>query len=523
MKRILSLFALLLATLAVAEDDTVVISPQSIVVNPTPEFDVDVWVDKDRSGDGTPSYDIGSNIRIGVQVSEDSYVYLFNINSQGEVTQIIPNRIDQAGENNFLRAGETKTFPPEGARYNFEVHGPRGLDKVIAVASREPLDTDQLAQFEEANDFATAQFQQEEQFAETLSIVVRPLPPEDWVSDTALFYVGERPARPRYGTIAIDSSPQGARAFVDGRYVGRTPVRFGAREGEQRVRIERSGYRSFETTVNVQGGETTRVNATLSQREQRGTLLVQGNVGGARVFINGESVGRLQSGSGELRVSDLPTGEHRLRVSASDYYDVERTFTIRANETTRVNATLSRREQRGTLLVVGNVGGARVFIDGDSVGRLASGSGELRVSDLPTGEHRLRVSAPDFYDVERTFTIRSGETTRLNVSQERVEPEPEPDDDIWFAPLQLRGYPDAPIRRMSVESDELEVEFETDDDLDTVYAFFHELLRDWRQVELEYRPNRVNAEYQQGDLEVEFELNRRGASGRYRLKIELDD
>lgn len=444
MKRILSLFALLLATLAVAEDDTVVISPQSIVVNPTPEFDVDVWVDKDRSGDGTPSYDIGSNIRIGVQVSEDSYVYLFNINSQGEVTQIIPNRIDQAGENNFLRAGETKTFPPEGARYNFEVHGPRGLDKVIAVASREPLDTDQLAQFEEANDFATAQFQQEEQFAETLSIVVRPLPPEDWVSDTALFYVGERPARPRYGTIAIDSSPQGARAFVDGRYVGRTPVRFGAREGEQRVRIERSGYRSFETTVNVQGGETTRVNATLSQREQRGTLLVQGNVGGARVFINGESVGRLQSGSGELRVSDLPTGEHRLRVSASDYYDVERTFTIRANE-----------------------------------------------------------------------------TTRLEVRLEQVEPEPA--EEIWFEPLRIRAYPGATVRQLSVKSDELDVEFETNDDLDSVYEFFHAHFSGWNRVELRYRPNRVDAEYHQGGQEVELELRRRGRSGRYSLKLELDD
>jgi hypothetical protein len=61
MKRLLGL-ALLLLSLASAQ--RIVVSPQAIVVNPRPGFDVQVWLDRDTSGNSTPVYDIGEEIRI---------------------------------------------------------------------------------------------------------------------------------------------------------------------------------------------------------------------------------------------------------------------------------------------------------------------------------------------------------------------------------------------------------------------------------------------------------------------------
>ena len=242
-----------------------VISPQSIVVNPKPAFDVSVFVDKDTSGESSPSYDIGEDIRIGVEVGEAAYVYLFNVRSSIEIVQILPNNYDEAGQDNYVEAGQTRYFPEDDAPYTFSVDGPEGLDKVIAVASKEPLDTSQLADFTDDPNFASSE-QGEEGFAQGLSIVVTPKPQDSWVTDTALFYVGTSRGRtPAYGTLEITSDPTGADAYVDDQFVGTTPVRFGTRSGSHRVRLELDNYRSYSETVTVESGETLPVEARLSR------------------------------------------------------------------------------------------------------------------------------------------------------------------------------------------------------------------------------------------------------------------
>lgn len=338
MKKLVSLLIFALVSLTLAQDDSVVISPQSIVVNPIPSFEVETWVDKDTSGSGYPSYTIGESIRIGVRVSEDAYVYLFNVRSNGEVTQILPNRLDDSGRSNRLSAGQTRYFPPQGAHYTFDIAGPAGLDKVIAVASKEPLDTSILARFDSEGDFASSQTS-EDSFAQTLSIVVTPIDQADWVTDTALFNVvrsGQAAPAPSFGTLVIRSEPSGARAFVDGRYVGRTPVRYGTRRGEHTIRVELEGYGTFESGVSLQGGGTTEVTASLRQTQRYGSLFVRANVGGADVYIDGSRVGAIGNGTGEFRMDGLTPGGHTLRVSAPGFSTVERPFEVRVGETVRL-------------------------------------------------------------------------------------------------------------------------------------------------------------------------------------------
>ena len=182
---IILLFSLYATVLA----QTVTIDPQSIVINPIPSFGVEVFVDRDPSGNSVPTYNIGEQISIGVRVSEASYVYLFDIKQNGQVNQLLPNRFDDNGKNNYLQAGETKYFPPRNARYTFDIDGPNGLEKVIVVSSRTPLDTRQLADFTSDPNFASSSIGQDG-FAQTFSIVITPIPQNDWVTDTALFNVG---------------------------------------------------------------------------------------------------------------------------------------------------------------------------------------------------------------------------------------------------------------------------------------------------------------------------------------------
>src|SRR5690554_8213664 len=87
LKRLLGL-ALLLTSAASGQ---IVVSPQAIVVNPRPSFGVDVWLDRDPTGEGASSYQVGEEVRISELHAEDSHVYDFDVKLHGEITQIFPN------------------------------------------------------------------------------------------------------------------------------------------------------------------------------------------------------------------------------------------------------------------------------------------------------------------------------------------------------------------------------------------------------------------------------------------------
>jgi Domain of unknown function (DUF4384) len=198
-KNITALSTLALSTLALSSAfATPQISPQSIIVNPVPAS-LSVNVSVDRTG-SNPVYNIGDSIRVNVQVSDDAYVYLFSVHADGQIDQILPNRL--SGGSQFLRANETRSFPPAGGAYTLSVDGPSGQDKVLAVASKRQLDTSEIASFRGNQPFATSSIQGQDNLARALSIVVQPVPASDWVTDIAYFQV-----QPRYANATPAPAP----------------------------------------------------------------------------------------------------------------------------------------------------------------------------------------------------------------------------------------------------------------------------------------------------------------------------
>ncbi len=341
MKRILApLFALLLLALVVsAHAQGVRFEPRAIVVNPAPSFGVSVSLDK--SGN-VPSYAVGERISISVRSDRDAYVYLYSLQPDGSVTQILPNRFD---DDNYLRGGETRTYPPRDAGYVFNVEAPTGLSRVVAVASLRPLDTRQLARFESGAAFATSDLGQAG-FQSAFRIVVEPIPNSSWVTSTAYYDVvrgGGGGNVPAEATLAIDSDPRGADVYLDGRFVGTTPLRVGAQPGRRSLRIEARDYYAFETTLQLSPGESRRVDARLEAIPRTGTLVVRANVGGAQLFLDGRSVGTIPSGSGILRLPQLDVGEVELTLVAPGYETVVTRVDVRAGEVRDVRLEQRRR------------------------------------------------------------------------------------------------------------------------------------------------------------------------------------
>ncbi len=404
----------LIGLLPVVQAQGAVLSPEAIVVNPVPAYEVQVST-QDLDGNTKTNFAVGEAIRVSVRVTEDAYVYLFDVRSDGSINQILPNRYDANGQNNFVRADETKYFPPEGAQYNFTAAAPAGVDKVIAVASQTPLDTSTLATFQQDPNFASSNLG-EQDFAEGLSVIVRPLPQNDWVTDTVLVYVGgaEAPAQTQQvGTITVTSDPVGARVLIDDLAVGTTPLRYSVLSGTHRVRVEAEGYSTFETNLDVVAGETRGVQTTL-QAEQPAQPLGQAGFdstpSGAEVYVDGQLVGTTP-----MTNVRLTAGEHQARFVLDSVGEDTITFTVRAGSYQNVSGVLQA--QQGTLELTGNVGGANVFIDGSRAGTIPNGSGRLSFDNLSPGKHEITVTAPGYSTFVGEFEILAGQATSLTVSQ----------------------------------------------------------------------------------------------------------
>ncbi|MFC3717786.1 DUF4384 domain-containing protein, partial [Deinococcus metalli] len=235
------------------------ISAQSIIVNPTtPDLSVSVRVDKDTSGQQNPAYKVGEAISISTTVNRDAYVYLFNVNPDGTVDQILPNRLSSE---NLVKANTTKTFPAEGDSFKYTVAGPIGQNKVLALASLTPLNLDQISSFKTQQDqFATVNAKTQAGLAQALSIVVSPIPQNSWVSDTS-FYTVAAVNPVATGSLFVGTNVANATVVLNGQRLGGANVTYSnLRAGTFPVRVQAPGFRDYTTTVSIRGGATTNLN-----------------------------------------------------------------------------------------------------------------------------------------------------------------------------------------------------------------------------------------------------------------------
>ncbi|WP_461864918.1 protein kinase domain-containing protein, partial [Thermococcus sp.] len=69
---------------------------------------------------------------------------------------------------------------------------------------------------------------------------------------------------PAFGYLSVDSTPQGAKVYIDDSYAGDTPLKdYKLSTGEHTVKVVRDGYEEFTKTVTVNPGEKASVTASL--------------------------------------------------------------------------------------------------------------------------------------------------------------------------------------------------------------------------------------------------------------------
>ncbi len=212
--------------------------PKGIIPTP-PEsaLEVSVWVDRGV-------YSVGDSITIRYSVNEACYVYICDIQSDGQWAPAFPNSFP-GGSDNYVTAGE-HTVPG-----TWSVSPPLGTEYLQIIATRSPVDPFSLTTGDAAALLTQIQTQ-----------ILDVLPAADcaWNFTSFEIVAGSSTA---YGRLNISSTPPGASIYVDNIYVGFAPRTTYARPGNRDVTISLAGYQTKLYRIYVIGGFTRTISATL--------------------------------------------------------------------------------------------------------------------------------------------------------------------------------------------------------------------------------------------------------------------
>ncbi len=209
----------------------------------------------------------------------------------------------------------------------------------------------------------------------------------------------------QYGTLKVESSPSGAKVYVDGRYKGVTPTSISnVSVGTHKVKVVKSGYQTWIEDVYVGPNSIARVYAALVPNPV-GTITVNTVPSGASVYLDG-----ILRGQTPVTFTASP-GSHTLKLSLSGYKTKSITFTLHSGERRTFNYTLQRIVQYGSLKVNSNPRRAKVYIDGSY-----KGTTPLSISSIRAGTHEVKVKMSGYEEWVENVYIEPNQRTEIYAS-----------------------------------------------------------------------------------------------------------
>ena len=136
------------------------------------------------------------------------------------------------------------------------------------------------------------------------------------------------------GELYVKVRPFGSEILVDGKGLGKSPLKVKVNTGRRTLEVRREGYRKLSRTVKVGFGITTEVSDRLTAIP-RGTLVVSSTPSGAEIFIGKRSVGKTP------RAIRLYEGEYTVRFGKPGYKPTSRKVLVRGDRKSTVVAVLA--------------------------------------------------------------------------------------------------------------------------------------------------------------------------------------
>lgn len=208
---------------------------------------------------------------------------------------------------------------------------------------------------------------------------------------------------PMKENVQIRSLPS-ASVYLDGRFLGKTPLINKIEVGTHQIEYRLDGYQTLSKTIRVQPFVTNSISERLEKLTQ---LSISSSPTGAEVYLDKKLLGQTP-----LTVSTTPGG-HRLEVKYPDYHDYQMQIVAKPNIENPISVQLKPLIQ---LIISYSPPSASVKVDGQTVVWGASGipldkqqQTQSFSRKLEMGDHRIEISHPKAVKtIKDTVSIREG-------------------------------------------------------------------------------------------------------------------
>ncbi len=453
---------LVILTLIIAAVSFADMQLKNIIIVPKPgELEVKVWLNKPEGA----VYQVNEPLNIFFKANKSCYVLIYDIRTDGKITLLFPNKYDS---NNYIAPNVTYKLPISNL-YSFKVTPPEGKEYIQIIASTNFLPIiQQLKNLGISQSFPILS----EDAESYVQKQIMPYLTGEWASDITYFYVGKAaktgiaqlesnpsgayvyvdgkyigttPARveldegQHFATfywqnqvttetffitagrtvvvsvnfikktmLDVRTNPSDAQIFLDGNYIGVSPVQIEVQPGQHTVLATKAGYSPAQQSFTVASGETRTINLDLSP--ERATLNIFSVPSGASIYVNNQYRGTTQPSGLSL---DVSPGTYTITAKLSNYQDSTTTITVGPGEVRRVDLTLVPVITKGTLNIFTNPAGAAIYVDGNYIGTARSGGIAVQVDP---GMHTIIAQLTDYQDTTVNVNVSSGETKRVDIT-----------------------------------------------------------------------------------------------------------
>jgi uncharacterized protein (TIGR02145 family) len=211
----------------------------------------------------------------------------------------------------------------------------------------------------------------------------------------------DKKLRPNFGYINISSSPeQGAKAFVDGEYIGVTPIKTDKiKSGEHKVMVMKDMYKMTEKSFTVTDGQTTNATLNMSANFVNVTITTDSQ---SDIYVDEEYKGK---GKWTGRLSD---GAHIFEAKKTNHRASKKSLDLVLGETKTITLDAPT-PIYGEIDINTTPMGATIYIDGKNYGETPN-----YISDILIGEHELKLTKQGCAEIKKTIIIKEGETLKIN-------------------------------------------------------------------------------------------------------------
>lgn len=339
--------------------------PKGIIVEPPETTNLSVKLSSSRT-----KYPPEGELELVVDLNKKAYLYLYSLDSAGNVQLLFPNKYDQ---DNLLDGGSYE-LPREG--YSYMLEDSQGTEYLQVIASTVPISnfSSISKQDYEKNPFPLLSTEPQKFKNETLTNIENKAGSTEWSTDWTSFQV-----TPYISTLNITTQPPGADIYVGDNYRGKTPGNIPVKPGDVDLKLKLGGFETWDSTVRVDSYGRKTINATLSPTTQS-WLYVTSKPPGAQVTFN--DIYR-----GETPLGFSVSGDSgSLEIAKSGYSKWEDTVRIDPYQNNTVNVNLSPAGENGGY-DDGETGAPVIFggnVGSDLGGTLSTGV-EMWISDLIFG------------------------------------------------------------------------------------------------------------------------------------------